>query len=201
MTIIVGYARVSTGNQRLDMQLDALKASGCTRVYTDTASGALSARPGLDQALAELDEGDTLVVWRLDRLGRSLPHLVATIDTLAKRGVNLKSLHEAIDTTSPTGRLMVHLIASLAEFERELTVERTIAGLEAAKARGASLGRPTVWTPQRAEAAAALLAAGATVTQVAHALGISRATVYLHAGPPDTPRPAAAPLEGSESVG
>lgn len=201
MTIIVGYARVSTGNQRLDMQLDALKASGCTRVYTDTASGALSARPGLDQALAELDEGDTLVVWRLDRLGRSLPHLVATIDTLAKRGVNLKSLHEAIDTTSPTGRLMVHLIASLAEFERELTVERTIAGLEAAKARGASLGRPTVWTPQRAEAAAALLAAGATVTQVAHALGISRATVYRHAGPPDTPRPAAAPLEGSESVG
>ena len=122
----IGYARISTGNQRLDLQLDALKASGCTRIHTDTASGALSARPGLDQALAELDEGDTLVVWRLDRLGRSLPHLVATIDNLTKRGVNLKSLHEAIDTTTPTGRLMVHLIASLAEFERELTVERTI---------------------------------------------------------------------------
>ena len=177
----VGYARVSTGNQRLDMQLDALKASGCTRVYYDTASGALSARPGLDQALTELDEGDTLVVWRLDRLGRSLPHLVATIDNLTKRGVNLKSLHEAIDTTTPTGRLMVHLIASLAEFERELTIERTVAGLEAA--RGASLGRPTVWTPQRAEAARALLAAGATVTQVAHALNVSRATVYRHATP------------------
>nr|WP_315502887.1 recombinase family protein [Actinomyces oris] len=172
----VGYARVSTGNQRLDMQLDALSASGCTRVYTDTASGALAARPGLDQALAELGEGDTLVVWRLDRLGRSLPHLVATIDTLAKRGVNLKSLHEAIDTTTPIGRLMVHLIASLAEFERELTIERTIAGLEAAKARGANLGRPTVWTPQRAEAA--------TVTQVAQALGVSRATIYRHANPP-----------------
>lgn len=186
MAITVGYARVSTGNQRLDMQLDALTASGCTRVYTDTASGALSARPGLDQALAELGEGDTLVVWRLDRLGRSLPHLVATIDTLAKRGVNLKSLHEAIDTTTPTGRLMVHLIASLAEFERELTVERTIAGLEAAKVRGASLGRPTVWTPQRAEAAGALLAAGATVTQVATALGVSRATIYRHANPPKT---------------
>lgn len=183
MAITVGYARVSTGSQHLVMQLDALKASGCTRVYTDTASGVLAARPGLDQALAELDEGDTLVVWRLDRLGRSLPHLVATIDNLTRRGVNLKSLHEAIDTNTPTGRLMVHLIASLAAFERELTIERTIAGLEAAKARGANLGRPTVWTPQRAEAARALLAAGATVTEVAHALNVSRATVYRHANP------------------
>jgi len=184
MATTIGYARVSTTSQHLDMQLDALTASGCTRIHTDTASGALSARPGLDQALAELDEGDTLVVWRLDRLGRSLPHLVATIDTLTKRGVNLKSLHEAIDTTTPTGRLMVHLIASLAaEFERELTIERTIAGLEAAKARGANLGRPTVWTPERAEAATALLAAGATVTQTAAALGVSRATIYRHATP------------------
>ena len=149
MACTVGYARVSTTSQHLDMQLDALTASGCTRVYTDTASGALAARPGLDQALAELDEGDTLVVWRLDRLGRSLPHLVATIDTLTRRGVNLRSLHEAIDTTTPTGR-------------------------------------PTVWTPQRAEAASALLVAGATVTQVAQALGVSRATVYRHANPPKT---------------
>lgn len=186
MATIVGYARISTGNQRLDMQLDALTASGCTRIHTDTASGALAARPGLDQALAELDEGDTLVVWRLDRLGRSLPHLVATIDNLTRRGVNLRSLHESIDTTTPTGRLMVHLIASLAAFERELTIERTIAGLEAARARGANLGRPTVWTPQRAEAAATLLAAGATVTQTAAALGVSRATVYRHAGLPRT---------------
>ena len=186
MACTVGYARVSTTSQHLDMQLDALTASGCTRIHTDTASGALSARPGLDQALAELDEGDTLVVWRLDRLGRSLPHLVATIDTLTRQGVNLKSLHEAIDTTTPTGRLMVHLIASLAEFERELTIERTIAGLEAARARGASIGRPTVWTPQRAEAASALLAAGATVTEVAQALNVSRATVYRHANPSKT---------------
>lgn len=186
MATTIGYARVSTGNQRLDMQLDALKASGCTHIYTDTASGALAARPGLDQALAELDKGDTLVVWRLDRLGRSLPHLVATIDKLTRRGVNLRSLHEAIDTTTPTGRLMVHLIASLAEFERELTIERTIAGLEAAKARGANLGRPTIWTPERAEAATALLAAGATVTQAAAALGVSRATIYRHANPPKT---------------
>ena len=186
MATIVGYARISTGNQRLDMQLDALTASGCTRIHTDTASGALAARPGLDQALAELDEGDTLVVWRLDRLGRFLSHLVATIDNLTRRGVNLRSLHEAIDTTTPTGRLMVHLIASLAEFERELTIERTIAGLEAAKARGANLGSPTVWAPQRAEAAETLLAAGATVTQAAAALGVSRATIYRHANPPKT---------------
>lgn len=100
----VGYARVSTTSQHLDMQLDALAASGCTRIHTDTASGALAARPGLDRALAELDEGDTLVVWRLDRFGRSLPHLVATIDNLTKRGVNLKSLHEAIDTTTRRSR-------------------------------------------------------------------------------------------------
>ena len=111
---------------------------------------------------------------------------MATIDTLTKRGVNLRSLHEAIDTTTPTGRLMVHLIASLSEFERDLTIERTIAGLEAARARGACLGRPTVWTPQRAEAAATLLAAGATVTQTAAALGVSRATIYRHANPPKT---------------
>ena len=186
MATIVGYARISTGNQRLDMQLDALTASGCTRIHTDTASGALAARPGLDQALAELDEGDTLVVWRLDRLGRFLSHLVATSDNLTRRGINLRSLHEAIDTTTPTGRLMVHLIASLAEFERELTIERTIAGLEAAKARGANLGSPTVWAPQRAEAAETLLAAGATVTQAAAALGVSRATIYRHANPPKT---------------
>ena len=186
MATTVGYARVSTGSQHLDMQLDALRAAGCTRILTDTASGALTARPGLDEALTELDDGDTLVVWRLDRLGRSLPHLVTTIENLTKRGVNLRSLHEAIDTTTPTGRLMVHLIASLAEFERELTIERTIAGLEAARARGASLGRPTVWTPQRADAAAALLAAGATVTEVAKALGVSRATIYRHANPPRT---------------
>jgi|GEM_PF-1245992 len=111
------------------------------------------------------------------------PGPAAPTHTPPRRGINLKSLHEAIDTTTPTGRLMVHLIASLAEFERELTIERTIAGLEAAKARGTSLGRPTVWTPQRAEAARALLAAGATVTQVAHALNVSRATVYRHATP------------------
>ena len=123
---------------------------------------------------------------RLDRLGRSLPHLVATIDNLTKHGVNLRRLHEAIDTTTPTGRLMVHLIASLAAFERELTIERTIAGLEAARTRGARLGRPTVWTPQRAEAATALLAAGATVTQAAAALGVSRATIYRHASLPKT---------------
>ena len=161
--VIIGYARVSTREQQLAMQIDA--------------------RPGLDLALDALGEGDTLVVWRLDRLGRSLSHLVSTVDDLAARGVFLRSLHEAIDTTTAAGRLTFAIFASLAEFERELITERTIAGLEAARARGAPIGRPTVWTPEKDAAATAMLSSGATVTQMAKALGVSRATIYRHVIP------------------
>lgn len=179
----IGYARVSTADQSLDMQLDALDAAGCTRIYSDTASGALDSRPGLAEALDAVAAGDTLVVWRLDRLGRSLAHLVATVDGLGSRGVALRSLHEQIDTSTATGRLTLGIFASLAEFERELTAERTAAGLSAARRRGTTLGRPSVWSDEKAAAASAMLAGNASVATVARALGVSRSTVMRHAYP------------------
>jgi DNA invertase Pin-like site-specific DNA recombinase len=138
----IGYARVSTSEQKLDLQLDALRAAGCERLFTDTVSGAKAARPGLEQALAACQTGDVLVVWKLDRLGRSLPHLVQTVRALGDRGAGFQSLRESIDTISSGGRLVFHLFAALAEFERDLIRERTHAGLAAARARGRKGGRP-----------------------------------------------------------
>src|SRR6266508_2032977 len=138
----IGYARVSTGEQTLDLQRDALTAAGCDRICTDTASGARAERPGLTEALDHLRAGDTLVVWRLDRLGRSLRHLIETITALEQRGIGFKSLTESIDTTSSGGKLIFHIFGALAEFERELIRERTRAGLAAARARGRLGGRP-----------------------------------------------------------
>ena len=140
--MLVGYARVSTTDQNLDLQKDALRAAGCERLFTDMASGAKAERPGLAQALRECRPGDTLVVWKLDRLGRSLPHLVETVRELLEREVGFKSLQESIDTTTSGGKLIFHLFASLAEFERDLIRERTNAGLAAARARGRRGGRP-----------------------------------------------------------
>ena len=130
----IGYARVSTQDQHLRAQTDALKQAGCEKVYTDQLSGASRERPGLTQALETLRKGDTLVVWKLDRLGRSLPHLVELVGELKERGVGFRSLQENLDTTSGTGKLVFHLFASLAEFERDLIRERTMAGLAAARA-------------------------------------------------------------------
>src|SRR5690348_6581068 len=144
MTTAVGYARVSTGEQTLDLQLDALAAAGCDRVFQDTASGAKAERPGLARALDFLRPGDTLVVWRLDRLGRSLQHLIQTLTALDQRGVGFKSLTESIDTTTPGGKLVFHIFGALAEFERDLIRERTQAGLAAARARGRTGGHPRV---------------------------------------------------------
>jgi DNA invertase Pin-like site-specific DNA recombinase len=138
----IGYARISTGDQTLALQDDALKKAGCERLYQDIASGAKSERPGLAKALDQLRAGDTLVVWRLDRLGRSLQHLLATITDLDARGVGFKSLTENIDTTTSGGRLVFHIFGSIAEFERDLIRERTNAGLTAARARGHKGGRP-----------------------------------------------------------
>ncbi len=140
----VGYARVSTKDQHLRMQEDALKNAGCEEIYTDIASGSKSQRPGLDQALAYAREGDALVVWKLDRLGRSTQHLIHTVSLLNERKIAFKSLQENIDTTTSSGKLIFHMFSALAEFERDLIRERTDAGLKAARARGHMGGRPSL---------------------------------------------------------
>lgn len=139
----IGYARVSTDVQRMDLQMDALKYAGCDQIFTDHGiSGAASERPGLQQAMNMLQKGDTLTVWRLDRLGRSLVNLVELVNNLGKQGVEFRSLSESIDTSSSGGKLLFHMIAALAEFERSLISERTKAGMAAAKLRGKHVGRP-----------------------------------------------------------
>ena len=174
-----GYARVSTTQQDEALQRDALEAAGVERVYVDHASGATRSRPALDELLGQLRPGDTVVIWRLDRLGRSLRHLIDLVAELERRGVGLRSLTESIDTGTPGGKLIFHVFAALAEFERDLIRERTMAGLASARARGRVGGRPTVWSPERERAARAMLGAGDTgVSSVARALGVSRASVY-----------------------
>src|SRR4029450_13518367 len=140
--MLIGYARVSTHDQTLALQQDALKQAGCERLFTDTASGAKADRPGLDQAVSFARSGDTLVVWKLDRLGRSLPHLIETVTGLQDRGIGFKSLTEQIDTTTSGGKLIFHVFAALAEFERDVIRERTQAGLQAGPARGCPGGGP-----------------------------------------------------------
>jgi DNA invertase Pin-like site-specific DNA recombinase len=178
----LGYARVSTRDQNLDLQLDALKRAGCERIYQDVASGSKTARPALDEMLAQLRAGDVLVIWKLDRMGRSLAHLVELVGDLVKRKVGLVSLNDPIDTTSAQGRLVFNLFASLAEFERELIRERTQAGLSAARARGRVGGRPKGLSSQ-AEATA--MAAETlyrekrlSVSSIAGKLHISKSTLY-----------------------
>lgn len=173
-----GYARVSTAGQDEALQLDALEQAGCDRIFTDHASGATSSRPALDELLGMVRSGDTLVIWRLDRLGRSLRHLLEVVGSLEQRGVALRSLTESIDTSSPAGRLVFHTFGALAEFERDLIRERTKAGLAAARARGRVGGRPTVWTPEKLNVARRMLDSGEDVTTVATVLGVSRASVY-----------------------
>lgn len=138
----IGYARVSTVDQHLRMQEDALKSAGCEEIYTDVVSGVKSQRPGLDKALSYLREGDTLVVWKLDRLGRSIQHLIQTVNSLQEKKISFKSLQENIDTVTSGGKLIFHIFGALAEFERDLIQERTQAGLKAARARGKMGGRP-----------------------------------------------------------
>jgi DNA invertase Pin-like site-specific DNA recombinase len=147
----IGYARVSTDEQNTALQHDALTAAGCDRIFTEQASGSLANRPALAEALRLLNGGDTLVVWRLDRLGRSLSHLITLTLNLEARGVSFQSLSEAIDTRTACGRLMFHIMGALAEFERSLISERTKAGLAAARARGAVLGRPRRSRHKRSE--------------------------------------------------
>ena len=178
----IGYARVSTDDQTLDLQLDALTKAGCARIFRDTVSGATAERRGLREALDHLRAGDTLVVWRLDRLGRSLRHLIDTMTTLEQRGVGFRSLTEAIDTTTSGGKLIFHIFGALAEFERDLIRERTHAGLAAARARGRLGGRPKkLADPKQLELARTLYDGGQTdIDTICATLGISRATLYRY---------------------
>src|SRR5688500_442288 len=179
--MLIGYARISTVDQTLALQQDALTAAGCEQLYTDTVSGSVTERPGLAQALSHLRAGDTLVVWRLDRLGRSLSHLIETVRELHALGIGFRSLQEQIDTTTSGGKLVFHVFGALAEFERDLIRERTHAGLAAARARGRLFGRPKVLTPQQVKQLRSLAQDDRnTVAEICQTLGISKATYYRY---------------------
>jgi DNA invertase Pin-like site-specific DNA recombinase len=194
--MLVGYARISTTDQNLDLQKDALLAAECERIFTDTASGAKTQRPGLTEALQHCRPGDTLVVWKLDRLGRSLPHLVETVRDLVARGVGFRSLRENLDTTTSGGKLIFHIFASLAEFERDIIRERTHAGLSAARARGRKGGRPKGVDEKKRKAALALKKdLGRTVKEICAIVGISRNTYYKYTR--SEGKPAAMPQNSS----
>ncbi len=182
--MLVGYARVSTAEQTLALQEDALRMAGCEKIFTDTMRGVRAERPGLAGALAFLRPGDVLVVWRLDRLGRSLKALIETLNGLEARGIGFKSLTEQLDTTTSGGKLIFHVFGALAEFERDLIRERTQAGLAAARARGRRGGRPKkLGTPTKVAMAQALYDDKRhSVTEICKTLGISRATLYRYVG-------------------
>jgi DNA invertase Pin-like site-specific DNA recombinase len=179
--VLIGYARISTDDQNLALQHDALTAAGCEKVYEDRISGARAERPGLALALEVARAGDTLIVWRLDRLGRSLKDLITLAERLEQQKVGLKSLKEALDTTSSGGRLIFHMFASLAEFERDLIRERTQAGLSAARARGRLGGRPKLLTPEKRRLAVQLYRAKEhSIAEICRLMGISKPTLYSY---------------------
>lgn len=175
---LIGYARISTAEQSLALQHDALARAGCAVVFEDRASGSKTERPGLAEALAHLRRGDTLVVWKLDRLGRSMAHLIDTVRGLEARGEGFRSLTEGVDTTTPGGTLVFHLFGALAQFERDLIRERTHAGLKAAEARGRKGGRRPVVTPDKLARARAHLAAGLTVREAAARVKVGKTALY-----------------------
>ena len=176
--MLIGYARVSTQDQSLDLQREALTKAGCQQLFEDKVSGVRAERPGLARTLDMLRDGDTLVVWKLDRLGRSVKHLVDLVGQLGQRGVGFRSLTDAIDTGTPSGRFFFHVMASLAEMERELTVERTRAGLAVARQLGRKGGRKPKMTASKIESAKKLLASGVPPKDVAKNLGVSIPTLY-----------------------
>src|SRR5919108_3568212 len=177
--MLIGYARVSTDDQNLDLQRDALVRAGCEKIYTDQQSGASTDRLGLTGVLEMARSGDTLVVWRLDRLGRSLKHLIHLVEKLEHQGIGLRSLQENIDTTTNGGRLVFHLFGALAEFERNLIRERTQAGLSAARARGRQGGRPKLLDPKKRELALRLYQERQhSIVEICQIMGISKSTLY-----------------------
>ena len=177
-SMLIGYARVSTQDQNLDLQRRELKKAGCKKIYEDTASGKQADRKGLAVTLEILREGDTLVVWKLDRLGRGLKQLIVLVEELEKRNIHFRSLTDSIDTRTTAGRFFFHVMASLAEMERELIVERTRAGLQAAKEMGRIGGRKRLMTDSKIESAKKLLASGISAREVANNLGVSIPTLY-----------------------
>jgi len=176
--MLIGYARVSTTDQNLTLQKDALLKAGCERIYEDELSGTKDNRPGLLKALEQLRENDTLVVWKLDRLGRSVKSLIELVSELHSKNIHFKSVTDSIDTSTPSGRFFFHVMASLAQMERELIVERTKAGLDAAKKLGRVGGRKRVMSDSKLASAKKLLEAGALPRDVAKDLGVSLATLY-----------------------
>lgn len=179
--MLIGYARVSTDDQNLHLQRDALQQAGCIKLYEDRLSGAKAARPGLQQVLEVARKGDVLVVWRLDRLGRSLKDLIQLTETLKERGIGLQSLQESITTTSSSGQLIFHLFGALAEFERNLIRERTQAGLAAARARGRKGGRPKALNPAKQQLVVKLYnERQLTIEEICRMMGISKPTLYSY---------------------
>jgi DNA invertase Pin-like site-specific DNA recombinase len=182
--MLIGYARVSTVDQDPSLQLDALRAAGCDELFEERASGARSDRPVLAQAMKFAREGDTLVVWRLDRFGRSLKDLIENVQALRDKGVGFRSLAESVDTTTAGGQLVFHVFGALAEFERELIRERTLAGLAAARARGRKGGRPPKMTKRKVKQADRLLSdPQADIRAICETLGVSKSTLYTYVGP------------------
>ncbi|MDV0911274.1 recombinase family protein [Klebsiella variicola] len=178
--MLISYARVSTGDQNLDLQKNALVRAECEQIFEDTASGKNSRRPGLRRAIRRLKPGDSLVVWKLDRLGRSVRDLITLVSELQARGVNFRSLTDSIDTSTPAGRFFFHVMSALAEMERELIVERTRAGLAAAREQGRVGGRRRVMTEEVVERCRRMLENGATRHQIADVIGVGVKTIYKY---------------------
>ena len=194
---MIGYARVSTQDQNLSLQLDALQAAGCKPIYEDRASGAKANRPGLAAAIAYVRDEDVLVVWKLDRLGRSLTHLIDTVTALEARGVGLRSLTEAIDTTTPGGRLIFHVFGALGQFERDLIRERTRAGIAAAASRGRKGGRKPSMNDEKLRRARVLLKMGLSVREAATRLKVGKTALYAALAPSAAaPSPTSRPVSG-----
>lgn len=199
--MLIGYMRVSTGEQNLDLQRDGLERAVCEKIYDDVCSGRATDRPGLAKALEIARAGDALVVWKLDRIGRSLPHVVGLMNDLQQRGVGLKVLTGDMDTTTTTGRLVFGIFATLAEFERDLIHERTMAGLAAARARGRAGGRPRVMTRKKLKVAMAMMADRDNAARdIAAELGISLSTLYAYVDAKGKPRERANELLGRRSM-
>ncbi|MBF0396371.1 MAG: recombinase family protein [Desulfobacterales bacterium] len=176
--MLIGYARVSSNDQNLDLQIDLLKQTGCEKIFSDKISGINKNKSGLLEAISHLRSSDTLVVWKLDRLGRSLKNLIELIGNLEEKKIHFQSITDGINTTTPAGKFFFHVMASLAQMERELLIERTKAGLDAAKKRGRVGGRKRIMTPSKIEAAKKLLSEGMPPKEVSKNLGISIPTLY-----------------------